>query len=291
VIRSMTGFGGARRAAADLAILVDLRSVNNRFFDFQARLPRELSFLEGELLERCKARGLRGRVSVQVTLERAPGAARPQLDGEVLAAYLEAAERLRREHGFEELGSAAQFLALPELFGAPASEPDRELVTRLTSEALEEALDGLAAMKEREGAALAEELRGRVAVIQAALARIQAALPEARAALKSGLETRVAELLAEPLADPQRLAQELAILIDRSDITEETVRLTSHLEQFDSALADGGEVAKKLGFLLQEILREANTIGSKAQALAVVQEVLLIKEETEKIREQIQNLE
>lgn len=291
MIRSMTGFGSARRAATDFEVLVDLRSVNNRFFDFQARLPRELNYLEGELLERCKARGLRGRVNVQVALERSTGAARPRLDAEVLAAYIEAAERLCAQHGFAERGSAAQFLALPDLFGAPASEPDRELVTRLVGEALEEALDAMAAMKLREGAALAEELQGRVAVLQAALARIEAGLPEARVALKAGLEARIAELLGEVPVDPQRLAQELAILIDRSDLTEETVRLASHLEQFRAALADGGEVAKKLGFLLQEILREANTIGSKAQALAIVQEVLLIKEETEKIREQIQNIE
>ncbi len=287
----MTGFGSARRAATDFEILVDLRSVNNRFFDFQARLPRELSYIEGELLERCKARGLRGRVNVQVALERTAGAARPRLDAEVMAAYIEAVDKLCAEHGFAERGSAAQFLALPELFGAPASEPDRELVSRLVGEALEEALDGLAAMKLREGAALAAELDGRVAVLQAALGRIEAGLPEARATLKAGLEARIADLLGELAVDPQRLAQELAILIDRSDLTEETVRLASHLEQFRAALADGGEVAKKLGFLLQEILREANTIGAKAQALAIVQEVLLIKEETEKIREQIQNIE
>jgi len=291
VIKSMTGFGGARRAAADFELQVELRSVNNRFFDFQARLPRELSFLEGEILERCKARGLRGRVTVQLGFERAPAAARPQLDPEVLTAYLEVAERLRREHGFETLGSAADFLALPELFGARGSEPDRELLSRLAGEALDEALDALAAMKAREGAALAEELRGRIAVVQAALGRIELALPEARAAIKAGLSARIAELLGEVALDPQRLAQELAILIDRSDITEETVRLASHLAQFDAALTDGGEVAKKLGFLLQEILREANTIGSKAQALGIIQEVLLIKEETEKIREQIQNIE
>lgn len=291
MIKSMTGFGGARRAAADFELQVELRSVNNRFFDFQARLPRELSFLEGEILERCKARGLRGRVTVQLGFERAPAAARPQLDPEVLAAYLEVAARLRREHGFEALGSAAEFLALPELFGARGSEPDRELVSRLAGEALEEALDALAAMKAREGAALAEELRGRIGVVQAALGRIELALPEARAALKAGLSARIAELLGEVALEPQRLAQELAILIDRSDITEETVRLASHLAQFAAALSDGGEVAKKLGFLLQEILREANTIGSKSQALGIIQEVLLIKEETEKIREQIQNIE
>jgi uncharacterized protein (TIGR00255 family) len=287
----MTGFGSARREASGLRAQVDLRSVNNRFFDFQTRLPRELAFLEGEIMERCKARLGRGRVNVMIVLERGGAAAGPRLNPEALAAYLEAADRLQAEHGFSERGSAAAFLALPELIAAPEAEPERESLQGLVMGALDEAIEAMVAMKEREGEALAAELRGRVDTVTAALSRVEAALPEARTTLESNLRARLAELLAEVTLDPQRLAQEVAILVDRSDVTEETVRLASHLGQFRAALDAGGEVAKKLGFLLQEILREANTIGSKAQALAVVQEVLLIKEETEKIREQIQNLE
>lgn len=291
MIRSMTGYGNARREGAGLQVQVDLRSVNNRFFDFQPRLPRELSFLEGEMLKRCKKRLARGRVSVQVILERGAEASRPKLDPEVLAGYLEALDTLQSGHGFEDRGSAAQFLGLPDLFGAGEAAPDREAVTELVLGTLDEALELILAMKEREGEALAGELRGRLEAITTALERVEAELPDARAAMKSNLEERLTEVLDGVALDPQRLAQEVAILVDRADITEETVRLTSHLEQFRSTLDGGGEVAKKLGFLLQEILREANTIGSKSSHLAIVREVLLIKEETEKVREQIQNLE
>jgi len=146
-------------------------------------------------------------------------------------------------------------------------------------------------MRQREGKALADELAERHSRLLASLERIEAQAPEARLVLRQNLEKRLADLLGDVGLDPQRVAMEAAILVDRADITEEMVRLRSHLDQVDSALADGGEVGKRLGFLLQEILREANTMGSKAQALALVQEVLLIKEEVEKIREQIQNLE
>jgi len=291
LIRSMTGYGNARREGAGLQVQVDLRSVNNRFFDFQPRLPRELSFLEGEMLKRCKKRLARGRVSVQVILERGAEASRPKLDKEALSGYLEALDSLQSDHGFTDRGSAAEFLGLPDLFGAGEEAPDRKAVSDLVLETLDEALDLILAMKDREGEALALELRGRLEAVTAALGRVEAQLPEARAALKSNLEERLAELLDGVAMDPQRLAQEVAVLVDRADITEETVRLTSHLDQFRSTLDEGGELAKKLGFLLQEILREANTIGSKSSDLAIVREVLLIKEETEKVREQIQNLE
>ena len=291
MIRSMTGYGSARREGVGLQVQVDLRSVNNRFFDFQPRLPRELSFLEGEILECCKKTLARGRVSVQVVLERLAEASRPRLDPEVLTGYLEAMAVLQAEHGFRKRGSAAEFLALPELFAAGEAEPRREALSELVMGTLDEALGAMVAMKEREGDALAAELRGHLDTLADSLSRIQEQVPAAREALKRNLEERLNELTGEVAVDPQRLAQEVAFLVDRSDITEETVRLSSHLEQFRAALGGGGEVAKTLGFLLQEILREANTIGSKGQALAIVQEVLLIKEETEKIREQIQNLE
>jgi uncharacterized protein (TIGR00255 family) len=291
LIRSMTGYGNARREGAGLQVQVDLRSVNNRFFDFQPRLPRELSFLEGEMLKRCKKRLGRGRVSVQVILERGAEASRPKLDTEALAGYLEALDSLQENHGFKKRGSAAEFLGLPDLFGAGEEAPDREAVSELVLATLDEALELILAMKDREGETLAVELRGRLEAVSEALERVEAQLPEAKAAMKTNLEERLAELLDGVALDPQRLAQEVAILVDRGDITEETVRLASHLEQFRSTLDAGGEVAKKLGFLLQEILREANTIGSKSSDLAIVREVLLIKEETEKVREQIQNLE
>ena len=138
---------------------------------------------------------------------------------------------------------------------------------------------------------MAADLGERLTKMSDSLARIEARAPEAKAALHENLKTRLDEMLANVGIDPQRLAQEAALLVDRSDVTEEMVRLRSHFEQFGKVLTDGGEISKKLGFLLQEILRETNTIGSKTQSLDLTQEVLSVKEELEKVREQIQNLE
>ena len=291
MIRSMTGFGSASVQGGGLQLQVDIKSVNNRFFDFQPRLPRDLAFLEGEILERVKRDLGRGRVTVTFSLEREAGTALPQLDEEVLAHYLEILRKVESEGPFGERGTAAEFLALPELLRLPEGGDDQEVLRELSLKGLDEALADILAMKEREGAALAEELAGRIALVEKSLARVEDAAPAMREALKTRLEERLAELLGQVPLDEQRLAMEAAVLVDKADVTEEIVRLGSHLQQFRESLEAGGEVSKKLGFLLQEILREANTIGSKAQALEITRDVLLIKEETEKLREQILNLE
>jgi uncharacterized protein (TIGR00255 family) len=230
-------------------------------------------------------------VSAQVSCERTGESQRPRLDPEALQATLEALEAMTATGKLDGPGSAAQLLALPDLFHVREDELDRELVQRLCLEALDEALAGLLAMREREGEAIKVQLTGHLASIDGALRKIEAEAPALREALHENLQHRIQELLAELPVDPQRMAMEAAVLADRSDTTEEIVRLRSHLGQFERELAKGGEISKRLGFLLQEFLREANTIGSKAQALAIIQEVLLIKEETEKLREQVQNLE
>lgn len=291
MIRSMTGFGSARAVAGPHELQVELRSVNNRFLDLQVRLPRELQWLEGELHERLRRTLTRGRVSVQVALERSAAAEPPRVDPEALRAYLAALDEVAREGGLAERGTAAQFLGLPGLFGGEDNGLDRDALRELAIRSLDEALAGLAEMKEREGRVLEEALRGSLDLIRESLARIEERLPEVRTALRDNLERRLQELLGELPVDEQRLAMEVAILVDRGEVTEETVRLASHLEQFGRVLDAGGEVSKKLGFLIQELLREGNTIGSKVQDLAITREVLLIKEEIEKLREQIQNLE
>ncbi|MCP4547742.1 MAG: YicC family protein [bacterium] len=291
MIRSMTGFGSARKEANGLKIQADLRSVNNRFFDCQCRMSREIQFLEGEISERARKLLSRGRLNVQITLESEPGATIPRLDPGVLQAYRESLDLVQRECALEKRGSATEFLSLPDLFGGEEPGPGRDELRTMTMEAVEEALAALIAMREREGEALVAELNQRLVILTDALARVEALVPEARETLRTNLNTRVEELLDGVAVDPQRLAQELALLVDRCDITEETVRLHSHLDQFGEVLTVGGEVSKKLGFILQEILRETNTIGSKAQALTIIKEVLLIKEEVEKLREQILNLE
>lgn len=291
MIRSMTGFGSARAVAGPHELQVELRSVNNRFLDLQIRLPRELQWLEGELHERLRRTLSRGRISLQLALERSAAAEPPRVDPVALRAYLAALDEVAREGGLTERGAAAQLLGLPGLFGGEDDGLDRDAARELVGRCLDEALAGLRQMKEREGRALEQALRASLDLIRESLGRVEARLPQVRAALRENLERRLQELTGELPVDEQRLAMEAAILVDRSDVTEEVVRLGSHLEQFGRVLDEGGEVSKKLGFLIQELLREGNTIGSKVQDLAVTREVLLIKEEIEKLREQIQNLE
>ena len=291
MIRSMTGFGSGRAEEGALQIQVELRSVNNRFFDFQTRLPKELTFLEREVVDRLRKAIARGRVTVQIALERSAASAGPSLDPVVLRGYLELLDRVATDGGFKERGSAVQFLGLPELLSSGDRAADPETLERLALAALDEAIAGIILMKETEGESMAADLSARLAKMSGSLARIEARAPEAKAALHENLKSRLEEMLANVGLDPQRLTQEAALLVDRSDVTEEMVRLRSHFEQFGQVLADGGEISKKLGFLLQEILRETNTIGSKTQSLDLIQEVLSVKEELEKVREQIQNLE
>jgi uncharacterized protein (TIGR00255 family) len=290
VLRSMTGYGGAKLQADGLEIHVELKSVNNRFFDFQPRLARDLQFLEGEVLEKVKAKLGRGRVSVTLSLERELGSELPELNEDMLAMYLETRKHIKGEGELGE-GNATDLLALPDLFRARKDELDADHLRKMTLACLDDAIDNIIAMKEREGAALGEELASRLDLLDAAVARVAEAAPIMREGLRTRLRERIEELLAKVPIDEQRLAMEAAVLSDKADVTEEIVRLQSHIQQFRESLAAGGELAKKLGFLLQEMLREANTIGSKSQDLAITRDVLLIKEETEKLREQILNLE
>jgi len=290
VLRSMTGYGGAKRQADGLELQVDIKSVNNRFFDFQPRLPRDLQFLEGEILEKVKARLGRGRVSVTANLERESGGELPELNEAMLELYLETRKRIEGTVGLGA-GSATELLALPELFRPRQEKLDAELLRELVLGCLDEAIEDILSMKRREGEALGEELSGRLDLLSAAVARVEEAVPQMRESLRSRLRERLDDLLGQVPLDEQRLAMEAAILVDKADVTEEIVRLRSHIQQFRETLSAGGELSKKLGFLLQEMLREANTIGSKAQDLAITRDVLLIKEETEKLREQILNLE
>jgi uncharacterized protein (TIGR00255 family) len=286
----MTGYGGAKLQADGLEIHVELKSVNNRFFDFQPRLARDLQFLEGEVLEKVKAKLGRGRVSVTLSLERELGSELPELNEDMLAMYLETRKHIKGEGELGE-GNATDLLALPDLFRARKDELDADHLRKMTLACLDDAIDNIIAMKEREGAALGEELASRLDLLDAAVARVAEAAPIMREGLRTRLRERIEELLAKVPIDEQRLAMEAAVLSDKADVTEEIVRLQSHIQQFRESLAAGGELAKKLGFLLQEMLREANTIGSKSQDLAITRDVLLIKEETEKLREQILNLE
>ena len=292
MIRSMTGFGSAAVQEEGLEIQAEIRSVNNRFFDFQPRLPRELGFLEAEILEKTRRSLGRGRVTVTLSLESRGSSSLPELNEEALAHYHEQIRKIRsmgRELAVDHLG--ASFLQLPGLFLDSDGNQDADRLRSLALRALDESIADILSMKEKEGAALSDDLLSCLDRIEESLQRIRKATPQMKASLAANLRKRLEDLLDDLPVDPQRLAQEAAILVDKADVSEEITRLDSHLEQFRESIHAGGEVSKKLGFLIQEILRESNTIGSKSQDLEITRDVLLIKEETEKLREQILNLE
>jgi uncharacterized protein (TIGR00255 family) len=292
-IRSMTAFGRGAAEEDGLRLEVEIRGVNHRFLDVKLRLPAEVQHLETDLRARLKDRVARGRIDVIATLlaGRRP-APRVSIQADLAGEYVAAARSLKRR--FRLAGGIAldRLLAMPGVVQVETAEPPPDdRAAALMGRAFEEALAGYEAASLAEGGILETELRGRLAEIESETGRIETegeSLPERRAAR---LRERLAGLAARDL-DPVRLAQEVALLATRVDITEEIVRLKGYLIQARAALQGaGGSVGKTLDFIMQEMNREATTIASKAEALAICQAALAIRAAVEKIREQVQNLE
>ena len=295
MIRSMTGFGTADGAVGTLRVNVEVRTVNHRFFNPSIKLPGALARWEAEVRESLRQRIARGHVSLVVRLtgdasDSLPAAA--AINEARFAAYVALFRDLQQAHGLSADLDVATILRMPDVMAMPAVEEEGGASAPLLA-LVEAAVNSLTLMRTEEGARLSTVLHDRLDVVDAALARLAARAPERLAAQRDRLRTSVQELAAGVAVDPQRLAQEVAILADRLDVHEELDRFRSHNRAFRDALAaSGGDpVGKRLGFLLQEMLREANTTGSKANDAAMLQDVVLVKEELERIREQVENLE
>jgi uncharacterized protein (TIGR00255 family) len=294
-VKSMTGFGQGTAERNGVRVEVELKGVNHRFLDVKMRLPAEAGLLEPALRSVVQERVSRGRIDIVVAIvsTRAPGY-RVEVNRDLVAGYLEAASGLKKEFRLNGSVGLEALLALP---GAVAVQAERAAAdgaaTSLVTEALRQALLRYDTMRAEEGRRLTEDLRGHLAAIREAARRIigeARGLPEAYALR---LKERLKLLLeGERSLDETRLAQEVALLAGRVDITEELVRLQGYVDQAEATLAQPpGPVGKTLDFIMQEMNREANTISSKAEALPICQEALRIKAEVEKIREQVQNLE
>ncbi len=289
----MTGFGRGAAAGENFAVTVEIKTVNNRFLDLHLRLSQELSPLEALIKRRVAARLSRGRVDVNVNFEPTSEVSY-QLNRPLIAAYINALRGIKQEFG---LSGEPDINALIRLPGAiqPAHESLDEAVVSGVERATDEALDELDRMRASEGAALARDMHSRVAKIEAQAPVIEATAGGLVDAYRARLQKRVGELLARGGQafdlDAGRLAQEVAYLADRSDISEELARLRSHLEQFREALEEPGEVGKRLDFLLQELNREANTVLAKSTESSIKDAALVVKGEVEKLREQVQNVE
>jgi uncharacterized protein (TIGR00255 family) len=290
MIRSMTGFGSAEGLVGASRVSVEVRTVNHRFFSPSIKLPSALASWEADVRDALRQRIARGHVTLSARTER-DATVGVALDEERFGAYVEQLRLLQQRHKLNGELDIATVLRMPELFGGPARAADgsaAELVAIVF-----DALTALTDMRHEEGRRLAAFVLERIDVIEQALVRIERRAPERVVEQRDRLRAAVKELTEGMSVDENRLAQEIALLADRWDVSEELDRFRSHIAAFRAALRDsGGEaVGKRLGFLLQELLREANTTGSKGNDSAIVADVLLIKEELERIREQVENLE
>ena len=290
----MTGFGRGAAAGENFAVAVDLKTVNNRFLDVHLRVGAELSSLEALIRRRIGERLSRGRVDVNITIDRTAEISY-ELNRPLIAGFIQAMRAMQQEFG---LVGEPDINVLARLPGAMQAARDgiSEEMLKGVERAVEEALDELEAMRGREGAALAAEMHGRLDEIERHVPIIEAVAGEQVMAYRARVQKRISELLARDglevvELDQGRLAQEVAYLADRSDITEEIARLRSHIVQFRASVDGEGETGKRLDFLLQELNREANTVLSKSTDLAIKESALAIKAAVEKLREQVQNVE
>jgi uncharacterized protein (TIGR00255 family) len=292
-MKSMTGYGKGIVNGDDFSVSVDLKTVNNRFLDIHLRVSTDLASLESSIKRRISSRLSRGRVDVNVNIERTAQIAY-ELNRPLIAGYVQALKEMQQDFA---ISGDLDINALARIPGAlqPARNGIDERMTTALEQAVDQALDELEKMRQQEGEVLRTELRDRVNKIEKLVPTIENAAAGLADAYRVRLQKRIGELLNRGgqvvEIDPSRLAQEVAYLADRSDVSEEMVRLRSHLSQFQEALDSPGETGKMLDFLLQELNREANTTLSKSTDLGIKEAGLAIKAEVEKLREQVQNVE
>lgn len=292
MIASMTGFGRGEATSGGISISVELRTVNSRFLEFTARLPRSLSLRENEIKEFVRRKISRGKVNLLANVEReGPGTLPVAINVAAAKAYVKLLNRLRTTARIRESVKLEHLLQFSDIFEQRELENTDEKEWEILRQALDAALEGLETMRRNEGGELEKDFRGRIALLEEKLAQVEglskAQVPVERARLRE----RITQLLEKENVDEGRLEMELAMLADRLDVTEECVRFRSHNKFFLEAIASKEAAGRKLNFLIQEMNREANTIGSKSSATEIAHIVVGMKEELEKIREQLQNIE
>ena len=288
----MTGYGRAVETVKGREFTVELRSVNNRYLDCTVKLPRMLSFAEEAVKQAVKASVSRGKVDVFITVRSESAAdTAVTLNTAVLEGYLAAMQRMVTEFGVKDDISVTALSRMPEVFTIEKPQVDEEQLLSDLLSVVGKALDGYNAMRCTEGAALDKDLRSRGDTIRSLVAQVEQGNAQTVIDYRARLEAKLKEVLANTAIDESRILTEAAIFADKVAVDEETVRLRSHLQQMDTMLTTGGAVGRKLDFLLQEMNREANTIGSKCTDVRLARVVVDITAELEKIREQTQNIE
>ncbi len=288
----MTGYGRAVETVNGREFTVELRSVNNRYLDCSVKLPRSLSFAEEAVKQAVKNTVSRGKVDVFVSVHSETAAdARVSLNTAMVEGYLAAMQQMVQSYGVKDDISASVLARMPEVFSVEKPEVDEQQLLQDLMQVVSAALAGYDAMRITEGQALEKDLCSRGKTIEDFVAQVEAGNAQTVTDYRTRLENKLREVLANTAIDESRILTEAAIFADKVAVDEETVRLRSHLQQMYAMLSGGGAVGRKLDFLLQEMNREANTIGSKCTDVALARIVVDIKAELEKIREQTQNIE
>lgn len=292
MLSSMTGYGRSEVTKQGVTVTVELRSVNNRFLEVTARLPRSLSLRENEIKELVRRKALRGKVNLLVSIERENGGDIPlRINTAAARGYYKLLNELRKTVKLKEKVRLEHLLHFTEVIEQEETEREDDGEWAVVQEALDAALDGLSEMRRQEGRELEKDFRHRIGILEDYLTRVEELSKQQVPAERARLRERIKELLESETVDEGRLETELAILADRLDVTEECVRFRSHNKFFLEALDAPESAGRKLNFLIQEMNREANTIGSKSGDTAIAHLVVHMKEELEKVREQLQNIE
>ena len=292
MIKSMTGYGRAVETVNGREFTVELRSVNNRYLDCTVKLPRVLNFAEESVKQAVKASISRGKVDVFISIKSENGSeVQVSLNKAVLESYLTAMRQMVSEYGVRDDIGAVSLSRMPEVFTVDKPDVDEEQLQADLMTVVKKALEGYDHMRSVEGAALDADLRSRGQTILDLVSQVEQGNGQTVIDYRTRLENKMKEVLASTTIDESRILTEAAIFADKVAVDEETVRLRSHLQQMNAMLDGGGAVGRKLDFLLQEMNREANTIGSKCSDVRLARIVVDIKAELEKIREQTQNIE
>lgn len=292
MIKSMTGFGRGKSQTDGMECLVEIKTVNHRYSDVYIKMPRQISFLEDKVREVVSKSVSRGKADVFISFDDFSEDAKCILIDESLAkAYINTVRQLKDKYSLQDDISVSLIAKFPDVLKVEKAEQDEEKMWKLLSEALDSAVNSLINMRQIEGEGLKNSILEKTDFIENIVKEIGIRAPEVVKEYKCKLENRIKEMMEQQIVDENRMATEVAIFADRCSIDEELVRLSSHINQLRETLKTGQSVGRKLDFLIQEMNREINTIGSKANDLNITKFVVEIKSELEKIREQIQNIE
>ncbi|HWP96203.1 MAG TPA: YicC/YloC family endoribonuclease [Syntrophomonadaceae bacterium] len=292
MVRSMTGFGRAQVNRSGYMVNCEVKAVNHRYLDIGLRISRRYNMLEERIKEEIKRRLSRGRVELSFNIEKTEDSRRNiKLDKGLAMAYYNNLKELAENLNISQEISLIDLFRLPEVFNLDDEEENLELLWELVRDALDQAITGLLEMRRKEGANLASDIEQRSGQILVMVEILEQRSPQVVKEYDEKLRNRIADLVAAGTLDEQRLIQEVVLFADKTNVTEEIVRLKSHLQHLDEMLETGDAIGRKCDFLIQELFREINTVASKANDLDMNRIVIEVKAELEKIREQIQNIE